>query len=301
MLSKEMSQRIGELKSDEEINSFIVERIKTLESGAEAIAIEAEPGLIFDDFIGNKVKYSSLNGYYSIPSIVYDDFTPYVNMIKLIRDSFPRYGFIGVLHGVFRGVYDYMGTQATDEKEKLRKAIYFYTQKQGIDFVSVKDFSDNKCGFCSENAGLSHNMFKVLGIDSQLIGGFKIYQGIREKHAFNLVYPQGYSIHKRLLFDPSHFINFQDQNEVKKSFPYFIKVSEEEYDYMRAGVTTHLDIESTIDLIEGSFGPFGKGDYDEGCYTIGIADSVASQEILDSMHSTSNQASKNKRLRKEQQ
>ena len=301
MLSKEMTQRISILKSDDQIIDFIDERIKELEQNAETKTVIAEPDTEFADYIGNKVRYLSINNYYNMPILVYDDFTPYINLIRTINNTNPRMGFVGTLDSIFRTIYDYMGNQGTQDNENLRLQIYFDAKKRGEDFVSIREFADNKCAFCSENAGLSHNMFKILGIDSKLASGTKVYSGIRELHAFNLVYPNGYDGHKIMLFDPSHFISFQDQQDNKVSLPYFIKVSEEEYEYMRAGIMQDLDIKATVDLIQGCFGPYKSAEYDEGRYTIGIKGTSRSQEILDSMQSDESNNSQNKTLVKEKQ
>ena len=41
----------------------------------------------------------------------------------------------------------------------------------GRESLSIKEFHKNKYAFCSENTGLAHNIFKILGIDSQFVIG----------------------------------------------------------------------------------------------------------------------------------
>ena len=51
--------------------------------------------------------------------------------------------------------------------------------------LSIKSVRDNECAFCSEKAGMAHNLFKFLGIDSEVVCGARG----TEMHAYNFIYP----------------------------------------------------------------------------------------------------------------
>lgn len=106
--------------------------------------------------------------------------------------------------------------------------------------MTKEEISNNKVAFCSEKAGLSHNMFKLLGFDSEVVAGARDL----ELHAYNLVYPKGYGKFSAVIYDPSHFVNFLNDNK-KISKGYFKKLTEEEYYALKMGEPIKMDFSNT--------------------------------------------------------
>ena len=101
----------------------------------------------------------------------------------------------------------------------------------GRESLSIKEFHKNKYAFCSENTGLAHNIFKILGIDSQFVIGKRNY----ENHAFNIIFPKGYGNSPAVLFDSSYSIVFTNSLGNRYSFGYFKVLTQEEYNNMLSG------------------------------------------------------------------
>ncbi len=89
---------------------------------------------------------------------------------------------------------------------------------------------------------MAHNIFKILGIDSQLVIGKRN----DENHAYNIVFPRGYGNQPAVLFDPSYSIDFKMENGSKYSMGYFKVLTIDEYNNMLAGNGTHIDISSSV-------------------------------------------------------
>lgn len=49
---------------------------------------------------------------------------------------------------------------------------------------------------------MAHNLFKFLGIDSEVICGARG----KDLHAFNMIYPNGYGNEPMILYDPSFLL-----------------------------------------------------------------------------------------------
>ena len=71
--------------------------------------------------------------------------------------------------------------------EKIRNKFYYFFSAGTDKNVSIKTFHKHKVAVCSEIASVAHNMFKFLGIESDLIIG--TLNGT--PHAFNLVHHWG--------------------------------------------------------------------------------------------------------------
>ena len=138
----------------------------------------------------------------------------------------------------------------------------------GRESLSIKEFHKNKYAFCSENTGLAHNIFKILGIDSQFVIGKRN----DENHAFNIIFPKGYGNSPAVLFDSSYSIVFTNSLGNRYSFGYFKVLTQEEYNNMLSGNVVPINLEgSATNLIR--YYPMLSSctpNYENASYSIGI-------------------------------
>lgn len=106
--------------------------------------------------------------------------------------------------------------------------------------ISIKEIRENECAFCSEKSGSAHNMFKFLGIDSEVAIGYRD----AERHAYNIIYPNGYNNEPMVIYDSSHFVNFV-KGEQKLSFGYFKALKKDEYDKLMSGYPIKINLSKT--------------------------------------------------------
>lgn len=265
MTKEEINKRIFELKDEEEIREFVKSRIAELEEIAEEKTVGQNYTDSFSDYISSKVHYKpaeKLNDA-ECPDLVYDDIEPYVNLIKEIKKN-SWYHELTLFTPIFFEVYEYLPSM------DMGLGRYFTYVSQKGDKVSIKDIRDNKVAACSEKAGLSHNMFKLLGIDSEVVVGTRN----SENHAYNLVYPKGYGNFPVAIYDPSHFVSFQKGDE-KISYGYYKKLTEEEYKLLKMGQPYKIDLTKTEEAYRKLYGWNGMlDDYtfdgDTPCYTFGL-------------------------------
>lgn len=240
MLDKEIKKRIDDCNNDKEIEKFINERIEELSNSTNEITVGQNYTDSFNEFISDKVHYKPAAKILGkeCPDLVYDDMQPYIDIIKQIKEQ-------RVINGpvlttlIFYSILEYLPTSG-DVSDRFDT--YLSHLKQGE--ISIKDIKERKCAFCSENSGLSHNMFKLLGIDSSLIVGRRD----NEPHAYNFLYPNGYGNQPTILFDPSHHIDFTKE-EKKFSFGFYKVLSEEECNKMESREEVKLNLNSTEEKI----------------------------------------------------
>ena len=127
-------------------------------------------------------------------NLIYDDITPYINLIKAIKQN-SWYNELTLFSTVFFEVYNYL---PSDDIGLGRAFTYFENKGKR---VSIKQIRDNACAFCSEKSGMAHNMFKFLGIDSEVVCGYRD----SGRHAYNIVYPKhGYNMGLWLIKNSAH-------------------------------------------------------------------------------------------------
>ena len=158
--------------------------------------------------------------------------TPYINLIKAIKEG-DWYDERLLFSIIFFEIHKYL-----PEGIKFIRAFTYLQNKDKR--VSIKEISNNACGFCSERAGMAHNMFKFLGIDSELVCGYRD----KEKHAYNIVYPNGYNNEPMVIYDSSHFVNFIKEGR-KLSFGYFKALTRDEYEKLMMGIPIKIDLTKT--------------------------------------------------------
>ena len=266
-MDKVIRERIEKLNTDEEIYEFVYSRIKELEETTEEKTVGQEYTDSFTDFISSKIHYKPVARYKGkdTADLVYDDYTPYIEVIRKIRNV--MYNELYVFSDIFYCINNYLPND--DMLGITRGTIYALS---GKDRVSIKEIRENKCALCSEKAGLAHNIFKILGIDSKWVSGYRD----SEPHAFNIIYPNGYENGPMILFDPSHFVSFKNQNN-KYSVGYFVAMAEELYKKLENGNPYKVSLEKTESFYRQAFGLDSSYEFegDEAEYIIGLENKKA--------------------------
>ena len=89
MDKEQIKEKIKNFKSDEEISNFIKERILFLETQSTEQIIGQFYTDTFNDFISSKIHYKSVasSNRLNFPNLVFDDITPYFELIKEFSES----------------------------------------------------------------------------------------------------------------------------------------------------------------------------------------------------------------------
>lgn len=247
MTKFEIQKKIFGLKNDEEIIEFINNRIKEFENSTEETTAGQNYTTTFNEFISSKVHYkpAAKLGQNECPDLVYDDLEPYISLVKTLIDE-GGYNELTLFSTIFWNVHNYFSSENSPIDIDRYLA---YKSHENTGKISVKEIKKAECGRCSEKSGLSHNMFKLLGINSSLIVG--TINGT--PHAFNLIYPKGYDEKTVAIFDPSFHIDFINEANKKFSFGCFRILSEEEYDKLMQNEKVSLDLSPSGERIKKLF------------------------------------------------
>lgn len=253
MTKDEINKKIFELQNDEEIISFIKERLNELEEASEEKTVGQNYTDSFQDYISEKIHYKAAEKFEDAecPDLIYDDITPYFNLIKDIKKA-SWYNEMTLFTTIFFTIHRYL------PNEDIGLGRFFTYSSHKGQRLSIKTVSEDGVAFCSEKAGMAHNMFKFLGIDSEVICGARD----NEFHAYNFVYPNGYENEPMVLFDPSHFLNFNNKDR-KISFGFYKAFNREGYESFRNGIPTQIDLTKTEENYRKLYGYNGRlDDYD---------------------------------------
>jgi len=251
MTKEDIKKKVLQLKTDKEIEDFIKSRIAELECITQEQIIGQDFTITFDDFISSKVKFKpgASFGNNECPNLVYDDNLPYFELIKELATEQSYLNELYLFTPVMFEVFNYMSSKENKDNigETLidRTWVYFDAMKSGKVNISIKEFHKNKCAFCSENTGLAHNIFKILGIDSRFVIGKRN----DENHAFNLIFPNGYDNSPAVLFDSSYTIDFKNELGQNYSLAYFKVLTQEEYNNMLSGNMTPINFSKSADTL----------------------------------------------------
>lgn len=253
MTKAEINKKIFELQSDEEVINFVKERLNELETSSVEKTVGQNYTDSFQDYISQKMHYKAAEKFddSECPDLVYDDITPYINLIKEIKKG-TWYNELTLVTTIFFIVYKYLPSEDIGLGRFMTYASHKGKQ------LSIKTVSENGVGFCSEKAGMAHNLFKFLGIDSEVICGARG----SEIHAYNFIYPNGYEKEPMVLFDPSHFVNFINGNN-KISFGFYKAFCRQDYEALKNGTPTQIDLTKTEETYRKLYGYNGNlDDYD---------------------------------------
>ena len=222
-----------ELNSDKKIEDFVDDQIKRFEFNTKEKTVGQNYTDSFRDFISSKIHYKSTDRLFGndAPDLVYDDTQPYTELITKLHER-GNYNIPSLCNSIFNVVCDYL--PSNDKKGHDRMDVYWGSVDGKI---SIKEISERGVAFCSEKAGLSHNMFKMLGIDSEMVVGARE----KEPHAYNLIYPNGYDDEPVVLYDPSNFIDFVNDSNKRVSIGFFKVLSDDEIQRLKSGEPVTLD------------------------------------------------------------
>lgn len=264
---EEIRKKISECENDEDILAFVKARLDELEQNSEEVTVGQNYTESFDTFISSKVHYKAAERLPSgeeCPDLVYDDLEPYVALVKELK-KFIGYNELSLMaHTVFWQITEYFpsGGDVFDR-------IFPYLAGAESGKLSIKDIKENKTAFCSERSGLAQNMFKFLGVDSSLIAG----ERDGERHAYNMVYPNGYGNKPAIIFDASHHLSFKNEMGDKLSTGFFYAMKEDEYKKILTGEQIALDTTRTEKKVRQVFGEGLDGykmEIDSPVYQIGF-------------------------------
>lgn len=250
MTKAEINKKIFELQTDEEIINFINERLKELEASSEEKTVGQNYTDSFQDYISQKIHYKAAEKFddSECPDLVYDDITPYINLIKEIKKG-TWYNELTLFSTIFFIVHKYL---PSDDIGLGRYMTYASHKDKKL---SIKTVAENGVAFCSEKSGMAHNMFKFLGIDSEVVCGARG----TEMHAYNFIYPNGYGNEPMVLYDPSHFLNFCKGNQ-KFTFAFYKAFKKEDYESLISGNPTQIDLTKTEETYRKLYGYNGNLD-----------------------------------------
>lgn len=226
-----------DLLDDLEIEKYVEERLKVLESETEERTIGQGYTDSYDGYIGLKTHYKPMasNEKYKCPDLIYDYNQPYIDLIKSIRGK--NINILLIMNEVFHNINGFSNLYNSLE---LSRGFTYLAAINSNSRLSIKTIFENECAFCSERSGLAQNLFKFLGIDSELITGYIN----EEPHAYNIIYPNGYGNEPMFLFDVSHFVNF-NSNEHRYSLGYFYGMNKAKYDEFVSGKQYKVELSKT--------------------------------------------------------
>ena len=278
MTKEEIKKKILELKTDEEIMSFIKHRIEELESIAQEKIVGQDYTITFDDYISSKVKFKPVASLKNkeCPNLIYDDILPYFELIKELATEKTYLNELFLFTPLMFEIFNYMSSK--ENKDNIedtlieRQLLYFNAMNTGKENISIKEFHKNKYAFCSENTGLAHNIFKILGIDSQFVIGKRN----NENHAFNIIFPNGYGNSPAVLFDASYTIDFINNRGTKYSFGYFKVLTQEEYNNMLSGNSTPINLDGSVNNLIRYYPILSDFNvsFENASYSIGIGEQL---------------------------
>lgn len=207
--------QIIELKTDDQIWHFIINRIFKLELSSEEKTVGQNYTDSFRDYISKKIHFKTAQDFEECecPDLIYDDLEPYFNLIKLIKQN----NCCDITHLLLLiqvAIYEYFNPNSIEsEKDKIiaRYTTYLSSKDKSL---SIKIIRKNGIAVCSEKSGLAHNMFKFLGIDSEFVCG-ALNDGY---HAYNFIYPNGYGSEPTILNDSTNFFYYTLQKNEYEQF-----------------------------------------------------------------------------------
>lgn len=269
----DIRKQIKELKTDEEIENFILSRLKELEDGTTEKTVGQDYTDTFSDFISSKVHYKAAKNFYKdqdIPDLVYDDINMYKLALQTIKKS-GGYSDLTVMMVVTDVINTYLKHPYSSNKDETdRFDAYFFPKDKKQ--VSIKEIAENQIGFCSERAGMAQNLLKFLGYDSEVVCG----ERDGRPHAYNLYYPKGYDGSAVVIYDPSFYLR-STLDGSKFILPYFSVLDSEQKELFKEKEPIELNFEGTIKMVKSNLKEDIQFDLENpsaATYQIGLEDSL---------------------------
>lgn len=250
MTKAQINKKIFELQTEEDIINFVKERLNELEESSVEETVGQNYTDSFQGYISQKTHYKAAEKIddFECPDLVYDDITPYVNLVKELKTG-TWYNELTLLTTIFFLVCNYLPS------EDIGIGRYMAYASHKGKRLSIKTVRENCIAFCSEKSGMAHNLFKFLGIDSEVICGARE----TEMHSYNFIYPNGYGNEPMVLYDPSYFVNFVNGND-KLSFGFFKAFHRQDYEALKNGIPMQIDLSKTEENYRKLYGYDGSLD-----------------------------------------
>ena len=235
MTKEEINKAVFSIQTDEQIVDFVKGRIQELEEESVETTVGQNYTTAFREYISEKTHYKAGAKLRDMecPDLVYDDITPYINLVKAIKRN-SWYSELTLFSTIFFEIHDYL---PNDDIGWARGFTYLRNKGKRI---SIRQIRNNACAFCSEKSGMAHNMFKFLGVDSEVVCGRR-NSGI---HAYNIIHPNGYDNEPMVIYDPSFYVNFIKEGN-KFSFGYFKALRREDYKKLMSGSPVKINLSTT--------------------------------------------------------
>ena len=253
MTFEEIKEVIRTLKTEEQIKEFVNLRIEELEKNSIETTAGVEYTDTFDGYIGSKVHYKNLprigEAKLVLPELVYDDYEPYYEIIRRLNTGDGDYNEYTIYASIAIVLETYF-CGATDEKSAMDRAIeraqaYMESLHNGDSKISIKRFKQTNHMVCGEVAGLIQNIYKILGIPSQLVIG-KINGDL---HAFNIIFRYGYNKFPAALVDYTDPITlYTPEIKGSSSYPLISGLDEETYSKLLDGERVEINPDNLVEL-----------------------------------------------------
>ena len=178
--------------NNNEIDSFIENRLSQLKNDDKRrIGLDTRI-TVYDKLLTDKMKINAQgfqisdgeSGKYAfISSYKMDDKKYYRYLIKEIKNNDDPYT------SVFIATNNYLNVNTKNKEKTQKKRIFAYAVLSGFvnKTLSIKFFRNTRLSMCAEIAGVAHNMFRFLDIESDYVCG--MLGG--NYHAYNITYPEG--------------------------------------------------------------------------------------------------------------
>ena len=271
MTKDEAIKIISNCKNDEKLELFLQNRINELEGEAQERTVGQDYTTTFQEYISSKTHYKPVGGIkdHACPDLVYDDYEPYFELFKEIyrlskgvQDSFVS--FEPFLFDCIKQIishYTFDGNRSIDQDD--RDMFYFSAAYREEKAVRISQFKHKSMALCSENSGMAHNMFKILGMDSEVVMGSRN----NNNHAYNLFFPNGYGNIPAVLVDFSFPAKCESKSSHKVyDLPYYKVLSEEEYHNLMEGKPISINATKSISHLLNFYKSIGS--IEEDCTLI---------------------------------
>ena len=195
--------------NEESISSFIDKRVAELSNTEEKEIGFGTEITVYDGFLDEKIKtnvtceFLEVDGFTETytGSVIFDDKEMFEYLVREVRKS------DNICDAMTKAVNKYLSLDSRYTKymgikqyKAIRSYVYHGYSSSMNKSLSIRLFHDNKAAMCGEVAGVTQNMFKFLGMDSEYVVVADDINDSKSFHAFNIVYPNGRD-KKAILYD----------------------------------------------------------------------------------------------------
>lgn len=223
-------------EDEEKIREFIDNRVEQLTNSTSPEGISLVHNNIYNKFIhpDSNVRRSMI-----VSPIHLDDNEIYNILMEKVQQAraderYKDHSLRQIIPtAVQTAIYQYFGSLLTSN-EGLQKNFKFYMDESGLDgpeFISIKDFKEEKMAVCAEKASVAQNLLRFSGLNSSIVFSSKCRipaEAPEDAHAYNIIQSEnGYFI-----YDPTNpNLVLNETKDTWSSYqPAFYKITEEQFD-----------------------------------------------------------------------